>query len=197
MRGGNHLPRGEQRDVVHGFARGRRDDVLQALGADGVLLVGQLQQFRLVHGGAGARGELLGHVAAFETGDDVKAGGADDAGHLLDGDVRVAAQVGHVAGVVLVGEDEADGVAVARESFVQPGGAAEELLARRHVLAVDGGGLFEDAEHALQVLAVIGDSKFGGVHVSQHTLRPTNSGTGNAIPRIPKINPAACGSAPR
>ena len=56
---------------------------------------------------AGARRELLGHIAALQPGDDVKAGRPDGPGHLLDADVGVAAQVGHVAVIVLVGKDQA------------------------------------------------------------------------------------------
>ena len=60
-----------------------------------------------MHLGAGPRGELFGDIATFQSGDDMKAARPHHPGNLLHSDIGVAAQVGNVPAVVLVGEDQA------------------------------------------------------------------------------------------
>src|SRR5262249_22264932 len=106
---GHDLARRQEANAIYRVPAGRASNyLLQALRVNGVLLVGQLEELDLVDGCVRPGRQLLGDVAAFQPGDDVEAGPADDARHLLDGDVGVPAQVGDVAVVVLVGEDEAD-----------------------------------------------------------------------------------------
>ncbi len=104
---------------------------------------------------AGAARQLLGHISAFQTGDDVEAGLPDNAGDLLDGHIRVSAQIGDVAAVVFVGEDEANGMARAPQGRTHPPHARLEVLAGSHILAIEGWTVFQDAGDPLQVPGVI------------------------------------------
>jgi hypothetical protein len=153
--GRDDLPRRQKGDVVHGPAGRSFDDLLQSLGFDRILLVGELQHLHFVDHGAGAPGQLLGDVTAFEPGGHVKAVLADDAGHLFNREIGIAAQVGNVAAVVFVGEDEAHGVAGALKRGTHTARAGFELFARGHVLAFDGRRVFEDPDHGSQIAGVI------------------------------------------
>ena len=110
-----------------------------------------------MYGGACSSGELFGHVAAFQTGDNVNAGCAEDAGDLLDRDVGVAAQVRHVAAIVLVGENEAGFVPGALERLIHFRCSGDELFFGRHVFKVDGRRVFENSADSFEIRLVMGD----------------------------------------
>ena len=135
---GNHLAGSEQRDVVHVFAGRRLDDILQALGTNGIFLVGQLQQFDLVYRRSGTVRKLLGNIPAFQPRHHVKAVWPNDSRHLLNGDICIPAEVRNVAGVVLVGKDKADRVSMLLQCLVGAANARLEFFPRRHVVAVNG-----------------------------------------------------------
>ena len=78
--------------------------------------------------------------------------------------IGIAAQVGDVAGVMLVGKDEAHRVAMPRQRFVQARRAGQEFLARGHVFAVDAGSFPQNALDAFQIAAVRGKGRFGWGH---------------------------------
>ena len=81
---GNDLARSEERDVVHLFSGSGADYILEALGADGILLVRELQEFDFVDLRAGAFGQLLRDVTSFQPRNHVKSVWADHARDLLD-----------------------------------------------------------------------------------------------------------------
>ncbi len=54
--------------------------------------------------GIGACCQLLRNVTTFQAGDQMKTLAADHPSYLLDGDIGVTSQVGHIAVVVLIRE---------------------------------------------------------------------------------------------
>ena len=125
---GHDGPRCQQRkrpglaaaDVLH--------HVLHAVGLHGVFLVGQLQHLHAAHAAAGARRKLLGHVAALQPRQNGKAVFANNARDRLHGDVGVAAEIRHVAVIVLVGIDDAAVIARRGERLIDRLLAAPEFL---------------------------------------------------------------------
>src|SRR5947208_16658162 len=90
--------------MVHLLAGRGLDDIFQALGAYGIFLVGQLQQFDLVHRRPGTFSKLLGNISALQTRHDVKTVGSDNAGYLLDGNICISTEVMNVVRIVIVGK---------------------------------------------------------------------------------------------
>ena len=70
--------------MVHLFSGGGADYVFEALGADGIFLVGQLKKFYFVDLRAGAFCQLLRDVTSFQPRNHVKSVWADHARDLLD-----------------------------------------------------------------------------------------------------------------
>jgi hypothetical protein len=144
--------------VVDVLACSSFDDILESLCSDGIFLVGQLQQFDLVHRRSGTVRELFGNIAPFQARHDVKPIWPDNAGHLLDRDIRISAEVGNVAGILLVGKDETNRVAVMLQCLVGAANSRLELLNRSHVFAVNRGRILQDAQNLVQVFAVCFES---------------------------------------
>ena len=107
-----------------------------------------------MHRGTGTAGELLGDIAALQARHDVKSVWPDNARHLLDGNICVSTEVRDVAGIVLVGKNQADGVAVLLQCLVGALNTRLEFFQRRHVLAIDCGRVLQYPKDFVQVLAV-------------------------------------------
>jgi hypothetical protein len=108
-----------------------------------------------VYRGASTVRELLGNIAALQAGHDVKTIGPDNAGHLLDGNIRISTEVRNVAGIVLVGKDETNRVAVMLQCLVGAANTSLEFLKGRHVFAVNCGGVLQYAKDFVQVVTVL------------------------------------------
>ena len=114
--------------MVHLFSGSSADYVFQALGADGIFLVGQLQKFDFVDLRAGAFCQLLRDITSFQARNHVKSVWADHARDLLDRNVRVAAEIRHVAGIMLVGKNESHRVAMFLQCLIGAAHARLELF---------------------------------------------------------------------
>jgi hypothetical protein len=130
--------------MVHIFARGRPNNILKALGPDWVFLVRQLQEFDFVNHSSSPVGELLSHITALQSGDHVKSVWADHSGYLLDGNVRISAEVGNVPCIVFVRKDKTNRVTVTLQCLIDPANARQKFFARGHVFTVKGGSVLYD-----------------------------------------------------
>ena len=120
--------RREQRQCFRLAAADVLDHVLDAVSLHGVFFIRQLQHLHTPDTAAGARRELLGDVAALQTRQNGKAVFADDARHRLNGDVGVAAEIRHVAVIVLVRIDDAAVIARRGERLINSLLAASKFL---------------------------------------------------------------------
>ena len=81
--------------------------------------------------------ELFGNVAALQARHNVKTIWPDNAGHLLDRDICISAEIRNVSGILLVGKDETNSVTMMLQRLVGAANTRLELLKRSHVLAVN------------------------------------------------------------
>ena len=91
-----------------------------------------------MHLGAGSVGELFGNIAAFQSCDHVKPVRGDNSCHLFDGYVGIAAQVRNVAGVVLVGKNQAHHVSMFLQGLAGASNPRLKFFNRCGVPAIDG-----------------------------------------------------------
>ena len=107
-----------------------------------------------MNGGSSAVSELLGDIAAFESGNDMESAWADHSGDLFDRDICITTEVGNVTGIVLVRKDKTDRVAVTQQCVIDAANARLKFFARRHVFTVDGRSVFDDTQDSVQILAM-------------------------------------------
>ena len=123
--------------MVHVLAGRGLDDIFQVLGADGIFLVGQLQQLDLVHRRPGTFSKLLGNISALQTRHNVKTVGSDNARYLPYGNICISTEVRNVARIVLVGKYKPNRVSMVLQRLVRTANACLKFFKWRHVLAIN------------------------------------------------------------